>query len=81
LKRTPLKKKRESNGLNVAELAEKAGISKWYYYKIEAGTRNPTMDQAKRIADILGETVDELFFANVLDETSNQQAATLEKTG
>jgi len=69
--RIQLRKRRSKQGITVAEMARKLGISESFYYKIEQGIRNPTMNLAKRIADLLGSTVDELFFESQLDETSN----------
>ncbi|ASK61390.1 transcriptional regulator [Virgibacillus phasianinus] len=46
---------------NVEEISKNVGISTSYYYKIEQGKRNPGIDLAKNIADVLDHTVDELF--------------------
>ncbi|WP_337970212.1 helix-turn-helix transcriptional regulator [Virgibacillus salexigens] len=55
---------------DVEKLAKNVGISASYYYKIEQGKRTPGIYLAKKIADILDHTVDELFFNQNLDETS-----------
>lgn len=68
LNRARLKKK-----LSVPEIAEQAGISSSYYYKIEQGIRNPAIDLAKKIAEALDGTVDELFFNQNLDFESNKR--------
>ncbi|KAB8139071.1 helix-turn-helix transcriptional regulator [Gracilibacillus oryzae] len=60
---------------DVEKLARKIGISASYYYKIEQGKRAPGINLAKRIADILEHTVDELFFNRNLDESSNERRA------
>ncbi len=60
---------------DVERLAEKIGISASYYYKIEQGKRTPGINLAKKIADILEHTVDELFFNQNLDEVSRQKQA------
>lgn len=54
-------------------MAKRLNISASFYYKIERGTRNPTIELAKAIANILDKTVDELFFANDLDVSSNNE--------
>lgn len=74
--RTVLKEARKKKGLTVPDVAGKLGISASFYYKIEQGVRNPTIELAKQIADSLGSTVDDLFFADELDDSSNQQTAT-----
>ena len=60
--RTRLKETRKAKGLTVADMAARLKVSRSFYYKIEAGIRNPTIDTAKEIADMLVSTVDELFF-------------------
>lgn len=65
-----LKSKRVSKGLSVADMAIKLQISKSFYYKIEQDTRNPTLEQSNQIAEILDDTIDNLFFNNIMDESS-----------
>lgn len=69
--RTRLKETRKAKGLTVADMAARLKVSRSFYYKIEAGIRNPTIDTAKEIADMLGSTVDELFFNPRLDDSSS----------
>ncbi|PKR79211.1 transcriptional regulator [Halalkalibacillus sediminis] len=57
----------------VDKLAANIGISASYYYKIEQGKRTPSIDLAKKIADALDHTVDELFFDQNLDVSSKGQ--------
>ncbi|MFY9543750.1 MAG: helix-turn-helix transcriptional regulator [Bacillota bacterium] len=57
-----LKTARKAKGLQVADLARKLHISASFYYKIEQGVRNPTLELARDIATILGRSVEELFF-------------------
>ncbi|RFA37067.1 transcriptional regulator [Virgibacillus dokdonensis] len=74
--RTKLRNVRIEKGYkDVEKLAEQVGISASYYYKIEQGKRTPGIYLAKRIADKLNYTVDELFFNNNLDESSNGKQA------
>lgn len=71
--RNNLRKVRLRSGYSdVNKLASKIGISASYYYKIEQGIRTPGIDLAKKIADILNETVDDLFFNPDLDTSSNE---------
>ncbi|MFD1425467.1 helix-turn-helix transcriptional regulator [Kroppenstedtia sanguinis] len=67
---TPLKVARISKGITVEEMARKLQMSISYYYKIEQGARIPNIYIAKRIAELLDGTIDELFFGNHLDVTS-----------
>jgi putative transcriptional regulator len=69
--RTLLIEKRKAKDLTVADMAKLLDKSSSFYYKIEAGIRNPNITTAKQIADIVGGTVDELFFDNILDSSSN----------
>jgi len=69
--RRKLKNVRRTLGLDVSTVANKLGISESYYYKIEAGIRNPNMDLAKRLANLYGSSIEELFFSQELDTTSN----------
>jgi len=69
--RNNLKRHRMQAGLKVEETADLVGISASFYYKIEHGSRNPTLEKAKDIANLFESTVDELFFDSGLDETSS----------
>jgi putative transcriptional regulator len=62
MKRKRLKELRKQYGLSVKDIANIVGISTSHYYKIEEGVRNPTLKIAKKIAEILGKNVDEIFF-------------------
>lgn len=72
--RVQLRQNRRAKGISVPEMAERLNISESFYYKIEQGRRNPRMEVAKRIADILGGTVEELFFAQDLDDMSSEES-------
>lgn len=73
--RQALRQKRIQKGYrSVRKFATKLGISASYYYKIEQNKRNPTIDLAKKIADLLDDTVDNLFCSHNLDDTSNAEA-------
>lgn len=52
---------RESRGLSLGSLAEKAGISKASLSKIEAGQGNPSLEVLRRIADALNVPTGALF--------------------
>lgn len=56
-----LKEKRQKAGLTQVEVAKQAKITETSYQRIEYGTQTPSLKTAKRIANALGSTVDELF--------------------
>jgi putative transcriptional regulator len=68
--RQNLKLARLEKKLSVADVSTLLGVSKSFYYKIEQGIRNPTMNSAHTLSIILGQNVEYLFFDNVLDKTS-----------
>lgn len=74
--RKKLKETRIRKNIEVKEIAQKLGISESYYYKIEQGRRNPTINLAKKIVDLLGGTIEEIFFDSELDETSKETKET-----
>ncbi|MFX0199563.1 MAG: helix-turn-helix domain-containing protein [Candidatus Hodarchaeota archaeon] len=51
---------RESQGMNQAELAEKAGVTPAAISQIEKGTRVPTIPVLHRIANVMGVSLDYL---------------------
>lgn len=61
---TKLKELMESKSITQAELADVACVSKAWMSYIASGRRQPSLDVAKRIADKLGVTVDELLTEN-----------------
>ena len=52
---------RETQGMNQAELAEKAGVTPAAISQIEKGTRVPTIPVLQRIANVLGVSLDYLI--------------------
>lgn len=52
---------RNETGLTQVEVAEKAGTTERMYQRYEAGECLPKVDIAKRIAQILHKTVEDLF--------------------
>ncbi len=69
--RKALKSARISKGLSVAEIAKLVNVTPAIYYKWESGSRDPLIENAKQVSNILGKSIEELFFADSLDETSN----------
>ena len=51
---------RQRIGLTQEELGERVGVTKAFICQIENDDRSPTIKVAKRIADVLGCTVDTL---------------------
>ena len=56
--------------LSVKETAEIFDISESFYYKIEAGIRNPNFMLTKRIADYFKKDIGVIFFDDQMDKTS-----------
>lgn len=56
-----LKRLRETQGLSQEAVAKKAGLSREYVNKLEAGRYDPTVGVLKRIAKALGVPVTELL--------------------
>lgn len=52
---------RENKGMTQAYLAERAGISQAMLCQIERGTRNPSLQVGREIADAVGCTLDDLL--------------------
>ena len=57
-----LKAFRKERKLTQTELAARSGISQRYIAFIESGDRTPSLNSALRIADVLGRSVEEIFF-------------------
>lgn len=57
-----IKKIRESEGISLRTIADKTGLSIRYLHFIENGERTPSLSTAKRIANCLNHTIEELFF-------------------
>lgn len=79
--RVLLKEKRKLKKLSVSAMADILGISKSFYYKIEKGTRNPTITLATKICEIINIKLEEIFFDTNLDITSNRDDADCKKAG
>lgn len=52
---------REKENISLTKLSIQAGVSKRHLQFIETGDRNPSLIVAKKIADCLNSTVDEIF--------------------
>lgn len=52
---------RKSNKMSQIELAEKSGIKQSTISQYECGSRKPSIKNAKRLADALGISLDEIF--------------------
>ena len=55
-----LKKYRESRGFTQEQFAEVAGVSRQLISRMELGEITPSLNVARRIADVLNITIDEL---------------------
>ena len=68
--RTTLIELRNKKNLSVKEIAQIFDISESFYYKIEAGTRNPNFELTKKIADFFEKDIDKIFFNQNMDDLS-----------
>lgn len=77
-----IKKLRVDIGISQKEMAKKLNISVDYVSMIERGIRTPGFKLAKRIADLFGCTIDEVFFNGTDYKMSDndEQVATSELT-
>lgn len=57
---SPTRVWREHRGLSATALSEKAGIAQPYLSQIETGKRDGTVDTYRKIAAVLGVTIDDL---------------------
>lgn len=78
-----LRRLRMQKGLFQHQIAEKVGISKQLYSKIERGERRLSYDMAVKIAGVLGTTPDEIFLKTKSTnsgqhESNNETSATKE---
>ena len=63
-----LKAEITKSGMLKSEFAKKSGISTMSLYRYIKGERRPGIDTARRIAEALGQTVDEVFPAKLKQE-------------
>ncbi|MGN4127673.1 helix-turn-helix transcriptional regulator [Lysinibacillus sphaericus] len=73
--RKKLNELRKKKKLSVKKISHILGISSSHYYKIESGIRNPNFILAGEIATLFDCSVDDIFFKDKLDETSNKSAS------
>ncbi len=52
---------RKSLGISQSELAQKVNVNQTAVSQWERGIVTPSLDNAKRLADVLGCTIDELY--------------------
>lgn len=62
MKREYLQVLRKQREITQQEAAEKLGITVVFYGMIERGERNPTLELAKKIADLFDSTIEDIFF-------------------
>ncbi|SHH06466.1 helix-turn-helix transcriptional regulator [Tepidibacter thalassicus] len=74
MKRELLQKLRKKNNLTQQEVAEILEITPVFYGMIERGERNPSLELAKKIADLFDSTIDEIFFNTKLYKLYNGQS-------
>ena len=60
-----VKQARQYAGFTQREMAEKLGVSRDTYRKIEQSPEDATVATAKRISEVVGIPIDQIFFADV----------------
>lgn len=65
---------REAANLSVQQLAEAAGLSRWFLYKIEQGKAQPGRELAGRIALALGVTFKDIIAVPAPEQAPAQVA-------
>lgn len=60
--RNKLTEMRKKSGYTQKDIAEQLGVSRSYYGMIENGARTPSLNTARRIADLFRSDINELFF-------------------
>jgi putative transcriptional regulator len=72
--RHKLRMARQAKGITQTFMAKQLGYKTVSgYNNIEMGRTKPSLENAKKIAEILGENIDELFFDENLHKTSKKQ--------
>ncbi len=67
---------RLNSGLTLKEMADRIGVSKSYYEKIEAGMRNPSFNFIEKFkSKFIDVDADSLFFNVKAHETCNDEIA------
>ncbi len=64
---------RKKAGLSQGEIARRVGVSRQFYSMVENGVKNPSLEVALRIADVLGADPRDLF-GDVLTEKRAKSA-------
>lgn len=74
MKRSKLIEARRRQKLTQEEVADQAKIARSYYTNIENGIKTPSMNVAKRIADVLNTSVD-IFFSITVPKGNGTEVA------
>ena len=69
-----IRRARQERGMTQAYLAEKAGITQAMLCQIERGTKNPSLQVGKEIADILGCGMEKLLESGMEGKPSKRTA-------
>ena len=59
-----MKEYRIEKKLSMKDLSFSTGISEGYLYFIENGERNPSIATARKISNVLGKSINDIFFAD-----------------
>lgn len=78
--RWPLIEARVRLHLSQEEVGARAGVTRWAISKLESGHTDPSLTLARRLAKVLGHTIDELFGDEGPGDSSVETATTTAAT-
>jgi len=75
--RKSLYDRRKAKGYTQAEVAERSGIDRASYVHIERGSRNPSLNVAIKIAEVLECQVEDIFLTSEVSKCHNAISAAI----
>ena len=63
---------REERGYSCSDIAEKTGLSDTFIYQVERGEKGISAENAGKIAEAMGVSVDYLIFGNVNRDSNDE---------
>jgi putative transcriptional regulator len=69
--RNNLRHVRQSLNITGKGLAQMVNVSHSMIYMIESGTKNPSIQLAFRISEVLGKSIEDIFLPNIVTDSDN----------
>lgn len=63
-----LRELRELNGIKVEDVSRALNVTKTAYYRYEKGAREPSLIQIKQLAELFGESTDDIIDACLVSQ-------------